>query len=83
MNKKIFVLLVVIVMIFAMSIPALAGKPENNASGEWCYDLVDGDDVKLADGNTFVLNFNDIGNWNGTFVGDSVDTGWIVMHTHR
>ena len=83
MNKKIFVLLVVIMVIFAMSIPALAGKPENNALGEWCYELTDGTDVKVAGSNEFTLDFNSISEWDGTFKGDSVDTGWIVMQTHR
>jgi hypothetical protein len=79
MKKKLFVLLTMIMVLSLMSIPALAGPPDNNASGDWCYDLVDGTDVKFADGNTFVLDFNDTGHWNGTFVGDSVDNGWIVM----
>jgi len=33
--------------------------------------------------NVFINKFDDDGAWLGTFEGDSVDTGWIVMHTHR
>jgi len=79
MKKKLFVLLTMIMVLSLMSIPALAGPPDNTASGDWCYELVDGTDVKMADGNMFILDFNDIGHWNGTFIGDSIDDGWIVI----
>ena len=79
MKKKLFVLLTMIMVLSLMSIPALAGPPDNNASGDWCYELIPSTDVKVAGGNTFVLDFNDNGHWNGTFDGDSFDDGWIVM----
>lgn len=79
MKKILFVLLVVIMILSIGAIPAFAGPPENNASGDWCYELADGTDVKVAGGNIFVLDFNDYGHWNGTFNGDSFDEGWIVM----
>jgi hypothetical protein len=79
MKRKLYVLLAVIMVLSMLSIPALASPPDNNASGDWCYALADGTDVKEAGGNIFVLDFNDEGHWFGTFSGYSFDEGRIVM----
>lgn len=79
MKKKLFVLLAVMMVISIIAIPALANPPDDNASGDWCYALADGTDIKQAGGNTFVLDFNDNGHWFGAFSGYSLDEGWIVM----
>jgi hypothetical protein len=79
MKKILFVLMAVILVLSLVAIPVLASPPDNNASGDWCYALADGTDVKPADGNLFILDFNDNGKWFGTFSGNSNDEGWIVI----
>ncbi|MCP4409845.1 MAG: hypothetical protein GY807_19290 [Gammaproteobacteria bacterium] len=70
MKRKFFVLLAVIMMVSVVSITAFATPPED-AGGDWYYmPTILG--VKVAGGNTF-LTISDIGNWKGTFDGESED----------
>ena len=92
MNKKLFVLLAVIMVLSMVSIPGLASPPEN-AEGDWYYlprlaEMV----VRGAGGNTIISTVED-SEWNGTFHGEtedcvvlddcavSVDYGKIVFHS--
>jgi hypothetical protein len=79
MNKKLIVLLVVIVVISAMAIPTLAGPPDNSVQGRWCYYLTTNEQYKLADGNSFV-DLDDNAAWIGTFEGFSSDDGRLISH---
>ena len=79
MNKKIFVSLVVIMVIFAMSIPAFAGPPEE-ASGKWYYRPSQPPDVMVAGGNQH-MTLADEGYWEGTFEGFSTDYGFAIIHS--
>jgi hypothetical protein len=78
MKKRLIVLLAVIVVLSMVSIPALAGPPQD-AGGAWYY-LPTGMVVdKVAGGNTFV-SISDVGYWTGTIAGDEVDVGTAVIH---
>jgi hypothetical protein len=70
MKKKLFVLLAVIMALTMVSVPALAGPPED-AGGDWYY-MPAALGVKVAGDNTF-LTITDVSNWNGTFHGQSED----------
>jgi hypothetical protein len=78
MEKKLLVLLAVILILSSASIPAFAGPPEN-AAGEWYY-LPTGMVVdKVAGGNTFV-SISDVGYWTGTIAGSETDVGTAVIY---
>jgi hypothetical protein len=79
MNKKIFVILVVILVISAMAIPAFAGPPDDSVEGRWCYYPTIYEVTKTAGGNTF-FNLDDNGAWIGTFEGFSSDDGISIVH---
>jgi len=70
MKKMLFVLLGVIMALTMVALPAQATPPEN-AQGLWYY-MPSILDVKVVGGNTF-LTITDVGNWNGTFDGDSTE----------
>ena len=79
MKKKLFVLLAVIMVLSMLSIPALAGPPDNSVEGRWCYgDIVEGE-RKISGGNEF-YDLDDSGAWIGTFEGYSSDDGRIQVH---
>ncbi len=96
MKKTWFVMLVVIIVLSAVSIPALATPPET-AAGDWYYHprLDELELVKVVGGNTFFRTVED-SRWNGTFHGSevcyapddpelddcaaSVDEGTVVFH---
>jgi hypothetical protein len=66
MKKKLFVLMIVLVVLSLIAIPALAGPPEK-AEGLWRYQpFILG--VKEAGCNTFLTTFEN-GEWSGTFEG--------------
>lgn len=78
MNKKLFILLGVIMVLSMLSIPALAGPPEE-VGGEWSYIVTDVD-VRVAGGNTFMTTYDE-GLWTGTFEGVSTEVGMVVVHS--
>ena len=79
MKKKLFVLLAVIMVLSMLSIPALAGPPDNSVEGRWCYgDLVEGEH-KISGRNEF-YDLDDSGAWLGTFEGFSSDDGRVQVH---
>ena len=69
MNKKLIVLLAVIMTLILVSIPALATPPDN-AAGDWYYHprLDELELVKEVGGNTFLRTVED-SRWTGTFQG--------------
>ena len=78
MRKKLFVLLTTVMLLLLVSVPAFATPPQN-AFGEWIY-LPRGDELlKEAGGNIFLWNVEDAV-WTGTFDGESVDSGVVVLH---
>jgi hypothetical protein len=77
MNKKLFVLLAVIMALSMVSIPALAGPPED-AGGDWSYIVTDAE-VRVAGCNTFMTTYDE-GVWTGTFEGVSTEVGVVVLH---
>ena len=78
MRKKLLVLLAAAMLLLLVSIPASATPPQN-AAGHWTY-LPRGDELlKEAGGNIFLWNVEDAV-WTGTFDGESVDTGIVVIH---
>ena len=80
-KKKLLVLLAAIMVLSLVSIPALAGPPED-AGGVWCY-LPRSDEFmeyKVAGGNTFFV-FGEDAQWTGTFTGESYDYGSGVIHS--
>jgi hypothetical protein len=79
MKKKIFVLLVVILVISVMSIPAFAGPPDV-AEGRWCYEVIDDELQKISDDGNVFYNMDDNGAWLGTFEGYSSDDGSLIVH---
>ena len=68
MKKKLFVLLLVVMVLSMLSIPAFAGPPEE-VGGEWSYIVTDVE-VRVAGGNTFMTTYDE-GVWTGTFEGVS------------
>jgi hypothetical protein len=79
MNKKsrLFITLLIVILLFILAVPAQAGPPDN-AGGRWWY-LPFIDDMKQAGCNTFITS-SEIGEWTGTFVGDSTESGKVVAH---
>jgi hypothetical protein len=77
MKKKLLVLVVVITLLSVVSIPTLAGPPEE-AGGEWNYFVYD-IEVREAGKNTFMTTY-DVGLWSGTFEGESTEVGMVVVH---
>jgi hypothetical protein len=79
MSKRLFVLLAAIVVLSLVSIPALAGPPED-AFGKWCYVPETMTVEKVVDGNQFFTS-TDTGTWTGTFDGESDDACYSVLHS--
>ena len=77
MKKKIFVLLITLVILSLGAIPVFAGPPAL-ATGLWQYTpyILD---VKEAGCNTFLDTFEN-GVWAGTFQGTSTEDGKVVIH---
>ena len=78
MKKKLLVLLAVIMVLLVVSIPALADPPEN-AEGVWGYFPVLAGAPKEAGCNTFLPTYDDAV-WTGTFEGEAIDNGTVVIH---
>lgn len=92
MKKKLFVLLTLIIVLGAVSIPALA-TPSTDVAGDWYYHPRLGElEVRLAGGNTIFSTVED-SRFNGTFHGSedcvaieekncvaSVDYGTVIIH---
>ena len=79
MKKKLLVLVVVVALLSIVSITALAGPP-NSASGTWYYKGSQPPVIREANGNQ-IWKIWDVGFWEGTFDGDSTDTGFVVLHS--
>jgi hypothetical protein len=79
MKKKLFVLLTMIMVLSLMSIPALAGPPDNSVDGRWCYGNIVYGEPKISGGNAF-YDLDDDGAWIGTFEGFSSDDGRVLEH---
>lgn len=79
MHKKLFVSLAMLVALSLISIPALAGPPED-ASGEWCYTPETMTVEKIAGGNQFFTT-TETATWTGTFDGASADHCRAVIHS--
>jgi hypothetical protein len=77
--KRIMLLLpVALLLLLLVTIPAFATLPQE-AAGHWTY-LPRGDVLlKEPGGNIFLWNVEDAV-WTGTFEGESVDTGIVVLH---
>lgn len=75
-RKSLFALLVIF-LLMVLVVPAQAGPPEN-ASGTWWYFPII-DDVRVAGCNTFIDSF-EIGEWTGSFAGDSTELGKVVAY---
>jgi hypothetical protein len=84
MNKKLSVLVSLVIILTIVAIPASAGPPEE-AGGEWYY-MPTSMEFEYA-GDNLVVYIEDEGHWTGTFDGEpgedyavSVDTGVTVVH---
>jgi len=79
MRKILLTLLSVlmIALLFTLSVPVQAGPP-TNAEGLWRYTptIIDS---REAGCNTF-LTTTEVGEWTGTFEGDSTEAGKVVIH---
>jgi hypothetical protein len=80
MKKKLFVLLVVIMLLTIVTVPAFATKPDDNVEGRWCYGNIVQEELKTSGGNIF-YNLDDNGAWIGTFKGYSSDDGSTIVHS--
>jgi len=80
MKKKLFVMLVVIMIVSAVAIPVLAGS-RDNASGEWYYRPTTWPPavMEVVGGNT-IISSEDEGYFTGTIAGDEQDSGWVVIN---
>jgi hypothetical protein len=78
MKKTAWILVTVLMVVLALSIPAQAGE-KIAAGGLWRYTpyILD---VRIAGGNTFVHTHED-GVWTGTFEGLSTEDGHLVIHS--
>lgn len=76
MKKKLFVLLIVLATFSLAAIPALAGPPQT-ARGTWLYipTLLGSRQVGC---NTFLTTLEEA-EWTGTFVGESMEDGKVVI----
>jgi hypothetical protein len=79
MKKSLFVLLSVIMLLSILTIPAFATQPDDSVEGVWCYALTKADYYKFPGGNIF-QDLDDNGFWIGTFFGESVDDGRLIIH---
>ena len=77
MKKKLLVLSILLALLLLLTIPALAGPPQN-AEGLWQYQpfILE---AKEAGCNTFLTTFEN-GLWTGTFEGTSTEDGKVVIH---
>jgi len=65
-------------LLSALLMSAQAGPP-TAAEGDWLYmPTIEG--MSIAGGNTF-LELAEVGQWSGTFDGDSTETGTVVQHS--
>jgi len=78
MKKKFFVSLVLVIILSLSTITALAGPPDRDVAGTWCY-LPYVMEPEIHGKNTF-LYIEDIGAWTGTFSGMSTDIGTTIIH---
>ncbi len=78
MNLKLFILPAAIVLIGAIVLGVFSmssnASPPENASGSWYYipPMIPEEEKKIVGGNT-ILTGTEVGNWTGTFHGDSQD----------
>jgi hypothetical protein len=78
MKKKVWMSVTVFMVVLALSVSVQAG-PLTIAEGDWLYmPTVEG--VRIAGGNTF-LELSEVGEWSGTFDGDSTEVGTVVQHS--
>ena len=78
MKKKACMLVTVFMVVLALSVSVQAG-PLTVAGGDWLYmPAVVG--MRTAGGNTF-LELSEVGQWSGTFEGDSTEAGTVVQHS--
>jgi hypothetical protein len=83
MNKKLFVLLVVIMVLSVMSIPALARPSQMTtigAKGVWTY-LPSGPPVEDVIGPQTFMKIAEDGEWTGTITGHANEWGEVVIHS--
>jgi hypothetical protein len=83
MKKKLFVLLVVIMVLSVMSIPALARpslRKTDRVEGIWTY-LPAGPDVEYVIGPHTFLRISEAGEWTGTITGHADEWGEVVIHS--
>lgn len=83
MKKKLFVLLVVIMVLSVISIPALAGTSQMRtvgAAGVWSY-LPAGAPVEVVVGPHTFMTISDAGDWTGTITGHADDFGEVAIHS--
>ena len=87
MNKKLFVLLGLIILFTAALIPAFADDDDDDADGVWCYtpDIFKLQEVSFdpyaGDPETQFLAVPYFSDWSGTFAGTSIDYGLLVAHS--
>ena len=77
--KKTFLTLITVFMVLSMLLIAAHAGPPTTAEGLWQY-IPTIEDVKVANGNTFIYT-TEVGQWTGTFEGDSTEIGKVVQHS--
>lgn len=81
MNKKLFVLLALLLVLSVALIPALADSGNDEADGIWCYtpDLAELTFYPIGDyvGEKLFGSTVEAGIWTGTFTGESKDYGML------
>ena len=80
MNKKLFILLGVIMVLSTVSISGCAAAPEDErvSDGVWCYLPEFPPAYNEWVGVNLYRTTTDIGEWTGIFEGESVESGFIV-----
>lgn len=84
MNKKLFVLLPLLMVLSVALVPAHADSDDDEEDGVWCYtpDLTELTFFPIGDyaGDKAFASTVETGDWTGTFTGVSKDYGTIVFH---
>jgi hypothetical protein len=81
MNKKLFVLLALLLVLSVALVPALADSGSDDVDGVWCYLPTSLEFFEIGDyaGEKTFSSLIETGEWTGTFTGASTDYGTVLF----
>jgi hypothetical protein len=78
-SSMLLITVLAVALLSMLSVPVHGGPP-TTAEGLWRYLPTTNETVRVAGGNTFIYA-EEVGEWTGTFEGESTEVGVVVIHS--